>query len=101
MRKDDIDISNKMPKSLKEFDNVDFDFIIPLCDKAIKECPSCSIDTITAHWGTTDPINFIGTEEEKLRFYIKVKKKIITRINVFLSLPIEKLDNLSLKTKVQ
>jgi arsenate reductase len=101
MKNDGIDISNKIPRSLKEFDDVKFDFIITLCDKAINECPSCSIDTITAHWGITDPINFQGTDEEKLNFYKKVKKEIMTRINVFLSLPIEKLDKLALESKVK
>lgn len=100
MKKDDIDISCKVPKSLMEFGNANFDFIITLCDKAINECPSYSSDTITAHWGITDPINFKGTNEEKLKFYIKVKKEIMTRINVFLSLPIEKLDKLTLETKL-
>ncbi|MVX66331.1 arsenate reductase ArsC [Clostridium chromiireducens] len=101
MKQDDIDISCKVPKSLKEFENVKFDFIITLCDKAINECPSYSSDTITAHWGITDPINFKGADEEKIKFYIKVKKEIMTRINVFLSLPIEKLDKLTLETKLQ
>lgn len=100
MKKDDIDISYKIPKSIMEFGNANFDFIITLCDKAINECPSYSSDTITAHWNITDPINFKGTDEEKIKFYIKVKKEIMTRINVFLSLPIEKLDKLTLETKL-
>lgn len=101
MKQDDIDISCKVPKSLKEFENAHFDFIITLCDKAINECPSCSVDTITAHWNITDPINFKGTDEEKLKSYTNVKKEIFTRINIFLSLPIEKLDKLMLETKIQ
>jgi arsenate reductase len=101
MKNDGIDISNKMPKSLKEFDDAKFDFIITLCDKAVNECPSCSTDTVTAHWGITDPISFQGTDAEKLKFYTKVKKEIMTRINVFLSLPIEKLDKLTLENKVK
>ena len=99
MKKDEIDISSKIPKSLKEFDDVKFDFIITLCDKAINECISCPDDTITAHWGITDPISAHGTDEEKLNFYTKIKKEIMTRINIFLSLPIEKLDKLALESK--
>lgn len=101
MKRDDIDISCKMPKALMEFGDVNFDFIITLCDKAINECPNCSIDTITAHWGITDPINFKGTYEEKLISYINVKKDIMTRINMFLSIPIEKLDKLYLETNMK
>jgi arsenate reductase len=55
---------------------------------------------MTAHWGVADPAAASGTDEEKRRAFLKVFTELSTRINLLLDLPIEKIDRLVLKKKL-
>lgn len=95
-----VDISNYKPKSIDNFLNEEFDFVITLCDKMRNQCPNISNNTIHAHWGLSDPKYFEGTDEEILKQYKKIKNDLISRINILLSLPIERLSKASIKEKL-
>ena len=56
---------------------------------------------ITAHWGVEDPSLFEGTEEQKLKEFSRVALILKRRIELFTSLPLEKLDRLMLQKRVQ
>lgn len=96
-----IDISSNKPKSVNQFINEDFDFIITLCDKGKEQCINFTGMPIFAHWGLPDPAGFEGTELEKLRQFDEILKQLITRINLFINLPMEKLDRLSLEARTK
>jgi hypothetical protein len=64
-------------------------------------CPVFPGRPIYAHWGMPDPAEFQGSDEEKLRFFRKTMLEISHRINLFLNIPVEKLDRLALETKVK
>jgi arsenate reductase (thioredoxin) len=92
-----IDASDARSKSWDEFKNgPTFDFVITVCDNAKESCPIWPGQPIMAHWGSPDPAAFEGTEEEKLRFFKTVALQIQRRIELFASLPLEKLDKLRL-----
>ena len=55
---------------------------------------------MTAHWGTDDPVLAEGSHEEKLRVFRRVYSELENRIKIFVSLPIESLDRLALKRKL-
>ncbi|WP_238903405.1 arsenate reductase ArsC [Clostridium sp. YIM B02506] len=95
-----IDITNYETKSVDNFLDEEFDFVITLCDKMRNQCPNISSDTIQAHWGLPDPKYFEGTDEEILKQYKRLKNDLITRVNILLSLPMEKLDRASIKEKL-
>jgi arsenate reductase len=95
-----IDISGYKPKSVEQFLNEEFDFIITLCDKAKNECPTLLNDAIYAHWGITDPRDFKGTEEEIINHFKKIRNELTTRINLFMSLPIDKLNKATFRKKL-
>lgn len=77
------------------------DFVITVCDKAAGEvCPVWPGQPITAHWGIEDPSQFTGTEEETLREFGRVATTLRRRIELFISLPIAKLDRLMLQRSV-
>ena len=63
-----IDASDARSKSWQEFENVKFDFVITLCDKARETCPVWPGQPIIAHWGVEDPAAFAGSPEETERF---------------------------------
>ena len=95
-----IDITNYKTKSVDNFLDEEFDFVITLCDKMRNQCPNISSDAIQAHWGLPDPKYFEGTDEEILKQYRRLKNDLITRVNILLSLPMEKLDRASIKEKL-
>jgi len=83
-------------KSWEEFRDVEFDFVITLCDNAKESCPVWPGQPILAHWGSPDPAAFEGTDEAKETYFWKVAQQIRRRIELFFSLPFEKLDALRL-----
>lgn len=78
----------------------EFDFIFTVCDNAAGEaCPLWLGKPATAHWGIPDPAHVEGDEARRAAFK-KTAEQLARRIQLFLSLPIEKLDKLILKEKL-
>ena len=92
-------------KSWDEFaasDAPQMDFIFTVCDNAAgEECPLWLGSPVTAHWGVEDPAACNGSEAEQDKLFEKIHQQLAKRIQLFLSLPIAKLDALSLKQKLQ
>lgn len=77
------------------------DFVFTVCDNAAHEvCPVWPGHPMTAHWGVPDPAAVQGTDEQKRRAFAEAFRRLAGRINIFASLPIDKLDNLSLQKKL-
>ena len=80
----------------------EMDFVITVCDSAAGEvCPVWPGQPVTAHWGFEDPSQAKGTEEERSRMFHRVFQQITARIQLFLSLPIEQLDAISLQQRLK
>jgi arsenate reductase len=78
----------------------EFDFIFTVCDNAAGEaCPLWLGKPATAHWGIPDPAHIEGDEARRAAFK-KAADQLARRIQLFLSLPIDKLDRLVLKEKL-
>lgn len=78
-----IDATDARSKSWEEFKdgNPVFDFVITVCDNAKASCPIWPGQPMVAHGGSPDPAAFEGFQR---------------RIDLFTSLPLEKLDRLKL-----
>ena len=77
------------------------DFIFTVCDNAAGEtCPIWPGKPATAHWGTADPAAVAGDDAAKRAAFRKASEQLARRIQLFMSLPIEKLDKLALKEKL-
>lgn len=77
-----------------------FDFIFTVCDNAAGEtCPIWPGKPATAHWGIPDPAHVEGEEARRAAFK-RAAEQLARRIQLFMSLPIEKLDKLTLKQKL-
>jgi len=77
------------------------DFVFTVCDNAAGEvCPVWPGQPISAHWGIADPAAAGGTEPDKRRAFLRAFTELSTRINLFLSLPLDKLDRLVLQKKL-
>lgn len=78
----------------------EFDFIFTVCDNAAGEvCPLWLGKPATAHWGIPDPAHVEGDDARRAAFK-KAAEQLARRIQLFLSLPIDKLDGLVLKEKL-
>lgn len=90
-------------KSWDEFSRPDapaFDFIFTVCDNAAGEtCPIWLGHPATAHWGIPDPAHIEGVEARRAAFN-KAAEQLARRIGLFMALPIEKLDKLALRDKL-
>lgn len=90
-----IDASDARSKSWEEFKNVEFDFVVTVCDNACESCPVWPGQPIVAHWSSPDPAAVEGSDEEKYRAFKDVAFQIKRRLELFTSLPLEKLDRLN------
>ncbi|QQB37307.1 arsenate reductase ArsC [Achromobacter deleyi] len=78
------------------------DFIITVCDNAAGEvCPFWPGHPLTAHWGVPDPASHAGNEAERAKAFHDAARMLKRRIELFLSLPHDKLDALSLQAELR
>ena len=76
------------------------DFVFTVCDQAAGEvCPVWPGNPITAHWGVPDPAAVEGTEEQRRRAFRDACQQLEARIKLFVALPIDKLDRMSLQRR--
>ena len=76
------------------------DFVITVCDNAAGEvCPVWPGQPMTAHWGIPDPAAVEGSEEAQRRAFSDACHMLLTRIRLFTSLPLAKLDRLAAQEK--
>ena len=92
-----IDASDARSKSWEEYKDIQFDFVVTVCDNARETCPYWPGQPIIAHWGLPDPAEAKGSDEEIFREFKQAAFILQRRIELFCSLPIGKLDRLKLE----
>lgn len=105
LRSRKFDTSGLRSKSWDEFaapDAPQMDFIFTVCDKAGGEsCPLWPGHPVTAHWGFPDPAAVQGSWDDKLKAFATTFREISQRLRVFLNLPLDKLDRMSLQHELR
>jgi len=91
-----IDASDARSKSWEEFEGLEFDFVITVCDNARESCPVWPGQPIVAHWGSPDPALAEGDDQALYRTFKQVALEIRRRVELFTALPFEKLSRLRL-----
>jgi protein-tyrosine-phosphatase len=77
------------------------DFVFTVCDNAAGEvCPVWPGQPVSAHWGVEDPAAVGGSDEMKRRAFTTAFDQLRRRITMFASLPIDKLDAMALRKKL-
>lgn len=77
------------------------DFVFTVCDNAAGEvCPVWPGQPMTAHWGIEDPVAVIGDDQAKRQAVSSAFRLLARRLGLFISLPLAKLDALSLQQQL-
>ena len=76
MKEDGIDISNHTSNNIDEYRDIDFDFVITVCDNAKERCPYFPTKAKKFHQNFPDPAKATGTEEEIIAEFRKVRQLI-------------------------
>lgn len=86
MKEIGIDISSQRSKTPQEFQDTIFDLAVTVCDRAKVACPICSTNMQLStrfpkakeviHKSFEDPAAAVGSEEEQLRVFRRVRDEI-------------------------
>lgn len=77
------------------------DFVFTVCDNAAGEvCPAWPGQPMTAHWGIPDPAAVTGSSVDIARAFANAYGALQNRIAIFVNLPFEGLDRLSLQSRL-
>lgn len=101
LERQQLPTSQLRSKSWDEFAQADaprLDFIFTVCDNAAGEvCPVWPGQPMTAHWGVADPAAVGGDAEARRAAVMQTSIQLKRRIELFLALPMDKLDAMSLQ----
>ncbi len=84
MKEISIDISQQTSKSMDQFVNQTFDYVITLCDEAAISCPAFPGKGKRLHWPLEDPAAAVGSMEERLAVFRRIRGEIKTKIEELL-----------------
>lgn len=104
LRKNRLGVDDLRSKSWDGFarpGSPELDFVFTVCDNAAGEvCPVWPGQPMTAHWGVPDPALVEGEIEGRRRAFFNTYTHLLNRLSIFVSLPLDKLDRLSLQKKL-
>jgi arsenate reductase len=76
-------------------------FVFTVCDEASMEpCPVWPGQPMTARWGVADPAAVTTSEQERRRAFLDAALLLRRRIELFASLPLDKLSRLALQARL-
>ena len=71
-----VDISNHYSKHIDDYSEIDFDYVVTLCEYAAKNCPVFSGKARVIHRPFSDPYFATGSEEQIMALFRKVRDNI-------------------------
>jgi arsenate reductase len=76
LAEDGIDISKNTSNHVDEYSNINFDYVITVCDNAKESCPFFPSQTKTIHHSFEDPSKASGSSKELIAEFRKVRNQI-------------------------
>lgn len=96
-----IDWRGRTPRGMDGLEREHWDFVITVCDRAKESCPYFPGQPVLAHWGMPDPAEVEGSDDAKRAAFRDTFVTLGRRIDLFLALPVEKLERLALERRVR
>ena len=85
MKDDGIDISEHTSNNINEYRNLNFDFVITVCDNAKERCPFFPTNAKKFHYNFPDPAKATGSEREIKEQFRQVRQLIKTYCKTFVN----------------
>jgi len=85
MAESDIDITNQYSKTVTEFIDQEFSYVVTVCGSAKEFCPVFPGKHNALHWSIEDPASTSGTEEEMMKVFRKVRQNILEKVKHFVT----------------
>lgn len=82
-----VDIGSQQSKTLDRYLGDTFEAVITVCDDANETCPVFYGARRRLHWSLPDPSRAVGSEEERLAVYRRVRDELRHRIETELLAP--------------
>ena len=76
MKEDGIEISRHTSNNITEYRNIDFDYVITVCDNAKERCPFFPSKAKKFHHNFPDPAKATGSEEQIMQQFREVRDMI-------------------------
>ena len=76
MKEDGIDISQHTSNNIEEYRDIEFDFVITVCDNAKERCPFFPSNAKKFHYNFPDPAKATGTVQEIKQQFRNVRQLI-------------------------
>ena len=76
MLEDGVDISGHTSNAVNEYQSIDFDYVITVCDNAKERCPFFPGKAKKFHYNFPDPAKATGTEDEIKEQFRQVRQEI-------------------------
>jgi arsenate reductase (thioredoxin) len=76
MKEDGIDISGHTSDNINEYRNINFDYVITVCDNARERCPFFPSEAKKIHQNFPDPAKAKGSDAEIMEEFRKVRNMI-------------------------
>jgi arsenate reductase len=73
MKEDGIDISGHTSNNIAEYKDIDFDYIVTVCDNAKERCPFFPTTARKFHQNFPDPAKATGSEQEIRQQFSQVR----------------------------
>lgn len=83
MAEDGIDISHHTSNNVSEYESIDFDFVITVCDNAKERCPVFPSKAIKFHHNFPDPAKLPGDYEQNREAFIHTRDLIKNYMKTF------------------
>jgi arsenate reductase (thioredoxin) len=85
MKEDGVDISAHTSNNISEYSDVEFDYVLTVCDNARERCPYFPARIKTLHYDFPDPAKAKGSEEHIMNEFRKVRDQIRQYISDFIT----------------
>jgi arsenate reductase len=80
-----IDLSGHSSKTLDRFLAEPWDYVITVCDSANERCPIFPGRATRLHWSFEDPSAAVGTEDDRVAVFRRVRDAIAARLRGWLA----------------
>jgi arsenate reductase len=81
-----IDWSTARSKSVAEYLDQPFDYVITVCDRARQTCPVFPGEHNSLHWGLDDPAEVEGSDADRLAAFRRTQVEVSVRLRPFIEL---------------